>query len=102
MSKWWLTATHEQKMAQISGALECGLSTQFTSRILGCSGEAVRRYAANNGLAFPKDFMTGALKMKQKGDRRKAYFGGASSDELRDGYKKEYVVDEADQIRFEE
>lgn len=49
---FWTTATQEQKLAQIDGALELGVNSNQLAMNCGTTPAAVRQFARNHGRSF--------------------------------------------------
>lgn len=52
-TSWWHRATPEQRLAQIDGGVECGMTSRQVAMASGVSHTTIRIYAANNGRRFP-------------------------------------------------
>ena len=52
MTTFWNTATQEQKLAQIDGALEVGMNANQLAMNCGASVDAIRQYARTYGRSF--------------------------------------------------
>jgi len=64
MSSWWHTATREQRLAQIDGAIELGMTSKQCAMNCGCvydegsgrqGGVSVRDFAGYHGRLFRND-----------------------------------------------
>ncbi|OOG75571.1 hypothetical protein B0E45_01180 [Sinorhizobium sp. A49] len=49
---WWSRASREQKLAQIDGGIECGMSARHIAVNLGATTSAVHEYGRRNGRRF--------------------------------------------------
>jgi hypothetical protein len=80
MSGWWTNATLEQRLAQIDGGIECGM----TARAIGaCSGlgmdaaDVVNGVAQNHLRRFGRDNQLSAARaIRRRGRFRQAYWRG--------------------------
>lgn len=54
---WWKKAAPAQRLAQIDGALECGIAARIVARLLGAEADEVVSFAHQNGRKFgrPKE-----------------------------------------------
>lgn len=52
---WWDKATTEQKLAQIDGGIECGMTARQVAMASRANFHAVRHFAAIHGRHFPND-----------------------------------------------
>jgi len=50
---FWKTATKEQKLSQIDGGIECGMSARQVGLNLGAAKSTVQWFALENGRRFP-------------------------------------------------
>lgn len=86
---WWYRASREQKLAQIDGGIECGLTAREVAICSGIDpdttgrhGRTVHGYASNHGRRFPLKRAHIADKRLHIGNARRAYWQGAR--DLRD------------------
>ncbi len=49
---WWSRASREQKLAQIDGGIECGVSAKHIAMNVGASVSAIHEYGRRNGRRF--------------------------------------------------
>lgn len=50
---WWSNATEQQKLAQIDGGIECGMTTRQIAMNCGATRAAVASYGRDHGRTFP-------------------------------------------------
>lgn len=85
-NSWWHRATVEQRLAQIDGGIECGLSAREVAIAVGLSGEAhgaVSAFAAQNGRRFPINRRNNQASIRRRGDvgrARRAFLNGEPVD----------------------
>lgn len=53
---WWANATVEQKLAQIDGGIECGMTARQIGLNCGATLIAVRNFGNYHGRSFPAKF----------------------------------------------
>ena len=51
-SSWWSRASREQKLAQIDGGIECGMSARHIAVNVGVTTSAIHEYGRRNGRRF--------------------------------------------------
>lgn len=77
---FWTTATREQKLAQIDGGIECGMTARQVAMCLGAStthgGATVLMFAARNGRRFNTGTHDKKVKAGLVGGVRGAMTGG--------------------------
>jgi hypothetical protein len=61
---FWKTATKEQKLSQIDGGIECGMSARQIGLNLGTSRDNVIAFANGNGRSFPRTSIRPAQSVK--------------------------------------
>lgn len=105
---WWHRASTEQKLAQIDGGIECGMTARqvglASGRGLNVAGWAVASVARRHGRAFP-DVGKGNERVragiKRRGDigrDRRAFLAGDRVDFFSaQGPSDEFMLDEAEQ-----
>jgi len=49
---WWSRASQEQKLAQIDGGIECGVSAKHIAMNVGASVSAIHEYGRRHGRKF--------------------------------------------------
>ena len=52
MNNWWKSATTEQRIAQVKGAIEIGLTQRETALLLGCGKSNIAAFASKHKLSF--------------------------------------------------
>ena len=88
MTSWWNRASVEQRLAQIDGGIELGLTARQVAVFRGLPAEGevdysqrLRSWAMYYGRRFPlANRQRGGLKAKRVGDLKRAYFGGVERD----------------------
>lgn len=51
-SDWWYSATPDQKLAQIDGGIECGMTAAQVAMVSGTSGNTALHFAGDHGRSF--------------------------------------------------
>ncbi|WP_156612854.1 hypothetical protein [Ensifer sp. Root142] len=51
-SSWWARASKEQKLAQIDGGIDCGISAKHIAMNVGATVSAIHEYGRRNGRKF--------------------------------------------------
>lgn len=79
---FWKTSNLEQKLAQIEGAIECGLTQAQTAVNLGTNTSNIKDFCYRYRLSYPKKntYEIGMDKQKTLEDLKKDYFSGAKRD----------------------
>lgn len=84
---WWKRATEEQRLAQIDGGIECGMTIRQIAMNCGATTNAVGAYGRSHGRTF-----TGVASMKNAVDGgkvariMKARNAGAPNTAMRDAF----------------
>lgn len=52
MTNWWKSATTEQRIAQVKGAIEIGLTQRETALLLGCGRRGLQSFSSYHKLSF--------------------------------------------------
>jgi len=73
---WWDHASVEQRLAQINGGIECGLTARQIGLCVGARPSQVHAVAINGGLHIPRGQHPGARRSKQMGELKRAYWQG--------------------------
>lgn len=81
-SGWWYRASKEQRLAQMDGAIECGMTAPQFAMVVGClTRHTILRFAHDHGRHFPSiNRLRGARHQKRVGDLKRAYFHGYGHD----------------------
>lgn len=82
---WWYRASTEQKLAQVDGGIECGLTARQIALFSGIdpdksgpSGNTVRAFALFHGRRFPEANLFKAGRNRKRGrDLKREYYTGA-------------------------
>lgn len=94
---FWTTATREQKLAQIDGAIECGMTAKQTAMCLGAStkhkGSTVLAYAAAHGRRFNTGMHDKRVKAGSIGGHHGGMTGGIITS--RNAGKPDYEISSA-------
>jgi len=53
---FWKTATKDQRLAQIDGGIECGLSAADIAVMMGTNSDNIRRFALYHGRSLRNDY----------------------------------------------
>lgn len=61
-SSWWHRATPAQRLAQIDGGIECGMTVNQVALASGIGRGALMNFAVRNERSFPKRGSTHALR----------------------------------------
>ena len=91
MNGWWYRASQPQKLAQIDGGIQLGMTAKQVAMLSGVAGDhahaIVNNFALRHGRSFPDAqrgrVLAGAAHAKYGATRaRNAYFGGAGNEAL--------------------
>jgi hypothetical protein len=75
-TSWWHNATDEQKLAQVKGGLECGMTSSHVGMNCGISCQTVRNFAKTFGINFPNTTVSSRSASRQSGKIRAAKIYG--------------------------
>ena len=105
-SNWWHVATTEQKLAQLTGGIECGMTAKQIGMCSGALSGAVRRFAQCHEVTIPH-FRHMATKKRNatvwSGHwARKSYLAGEPVDMWADTSPRlDRPTPEVEEVRFE-
>ena len=98
-SSWWHNATTEQRLAQIDGGLECGMTLAQVGMASGTTANAIHYFASAHNRRFPakgRSTSAGRDRVAANMRDRAAYFSGRPADfwgntEAQEGFLDEVV-----------
>ena len=95
-TSWWQNATTEQRLAQIDGGLECGMTSGQVAVASRTSAHNIRQMAVRYGRHFPSigKQTTGHRLRKIASDSRRAYLRGEPIDLWGNTEAQEEFLDE--------
>lgn len=104
-SNWWHVATTEQKLAQITGGIECGMTAQQIAMCSGARVANVSMFAVRRSIHFPNEY---ALRGKKTAatrwsgnSARKSYLAGEPVDLWADTSPRlDRPAPEVEEVRF--
>lgn len=93
-SSWWHNATTEQRLAQIDGGIECGMTSTQIAMASRTSRNVIGAYASAHGRVFPHKARPATVRHHSVLRNRKAYLRGDPIDLWGNTEAQEEFLDE--------